>query len=102
MPVEPDRRASVPLPGAVLPGGRSSRFGADKAMALLGGKTLLDHAVLALAGQCDAMVTVGVDSPGLPPDLRARLAPGPACDANLPSNVSSPEDLDRLQRPALR
>lgn len=34
--------------GAVLAGGRSSRFGSDKAQALLDGRPLLDHAVAAL------------------------------------------------------
>lgn len=45
--------------GAVLAGGRSSRFGSDKALAMLGGRTLLDHAVAALAPHCDAVVVVG-------------------------------------------
>jgi molybdopterin-guanine dinucleotide biosynthesis protein A len=47
--------------GAVLAGGRSSRFGSDKALALLGGRTLLDHAQAALAPLCDALVIVGRD-----------------------------------------
>jgi molybdopterin-guanine dinucleotide biosynthesis protein A len=45
--------------GAVLAGGRSSRFGSDKALAMLGGRTLLDHAVAALGSHCDAVVVVG-------------------------------------------
>lgn len=45
--------------GAVLAGGRSSRFGSDKALAMLGGQTLLDHARAALAPHCDALVIVG-------------------------------------------
>lgn len=45
--------------GAVLAGGRSSRFGSDKALAMLDGRTLLDHAVAALAPHCDAVVVVG-------------------------------------------
>ena len=47
------------LLGAVLAGGRSRRFGSDKAQALLGGTTLLDHAVAALNPQCDRSVIVG-------------------------------------------
>ncbi|ABD25181.1 molybdenum cofactor guanylyltransferase [Novosphingobium aromaticivorans DSM 12444] len=45
--------------GAVLAGGRSTRFGSDKALAELGGRTLLARAVEALETQCDAVVVVG-------------------------------------------
>ncbi len=45
--------------GAVLAGGRSSRFGSDKALAKLGEQTLLDHALAALRPHCDALVVVG-------------------------------------------
>jgi molybdopterin-guanine dinucleotide biosynthesis protein A len=45
--------------GAVLAGGRSSRFGSDKALALLDGQTLLDHTLAALRPHCDAVVIVG-------------------------------------------
>ncbi|WP_447756946.1 molybdenum cofactor guanylyltransferase [Sphingopyxis fribergensis] len=47
--------------GAVLAGGRSSRFGSDKALAMLDGRSLLDHAVAALRPYCDAVVVVGRD-----------------------------------------
>ncbi|MBJ7440047.1 MAG: molybdenum cofactor guanylyltransferase [Sphingopyxis sp.] len=47
--------------GAVLAGGRSRRFGSDKAVATLGGQTLLDHALAALQPHCDAVVIVGRD-----------------------------------------
>ena len=45
--------------GVVLAGGRSSRFGSDKALAMLGGRSLLDHAATALRPHCDAVVIVG-------------------------------------------
>ena len=47
--------------GAVLAGGRSSRFGSDKALAMLGGRTLLDHVLAALRPHCDTVVIVGRD-----------------------------------------
>ena len=62
--------------GAVLAGGRSRRFGSDKAAALLDGRPLLDHVVAALAVQVDAVVVCGrrhASQPSLPdrpgPDL---------------------------------
>ena len=45
--------------GAVLAGGRSSRFGSDKALAMLDGRSLLDHALTALGPHCDAVIVVG-------------------------------------------
>ena len=45
--------------GAVLAGGQSSRFGSDKALAELGGRTLLSRAVDALSGWCEHVVVVG-------------------------------------------
>lgn len=52
------------LLGAVLAGGASSRFGSDKAMALLGGKPLIEHVITALLPQVDALVIIGRDHPG--------------------------------------
>ncbi|MBX9883718.1 MAG: molybdenum cofactor guanylyltransferase [Novosphingobium sp.] len=45
--------------GAVLAGGQSSRFGSDKALAPLGGRTLLARAIAALEAQCDSVIVVG-------------------------------------------
>lgn len=45
--------------GAVLAGGKSTRFGSDKAEALLEGHTLLAHAIQALIPHCDDLVIVG-------------------------------------------
>lgn len=48
------------LLGAVLAGGRSSRFGSDKAVALMkDGRTLLDHAVASIAPHVEAVVVCG-------------------------------------------
>ncbi|QNQ08594.1 molybdenum cofactor guanylyltransferase [Sphingomonas alpina] len=47
------------LLGAILAGGRSQRFGSDKAVALLAGQSLIDRVVAALAPQVDSMVLVG-------------------------------------------
>jgi len=45
--------------GVVLAGGQSSRFGSDKALAELGGRTLLSRAVDALSGWCEHVVIAG-------------------------------------------
>ncbi|KGB55041.1 Molybdenum cofactor guanylyltransferase [Sphingopyxis sp. LC81] len=47
--------------GAVLAGGRSSRFGSDKALAMLDRRSLLDHASAALQPHCDTVVVIGRD-----------------------------------------
>lgn len=45
--------------GAVLAGGQATRFGSDKALAMLDDATLLDHALNSLRPHCDALVVVG-------------------------------------------
>lgn len=53
--------------GAVLAGGRSSRFGSDKALALFEGRPLLAHVTDTLVPFVDRVVTVGRDDvPDLP------------------------------------
>lgn len=47
------------LLGAVLAGGQSRRFGSDKALAVLGGQTLLERAVARLGAWCEAVVVIG-------------------------------------------
>jgi len=127
--------------GVVLAGGRSSRFGSDKAEARLFGRTLLEHALEALRPQCEAvavvgretalapsladwpgpdegplgglagalryargvfyqLLTVSIDAPLLPADLRLSLEPGPSYLAGQPViglwPVDSVDQLDAI------
>lgn len=49
--------------GAVLAGGRSTRFGSDKALALLDGRPLIDHAAAAIAPYVSEIVVCGRSDP---------------------------------------
>jgi len=49
--------------GALLAGGRSRRFGSDKALAHYVGRPLIDHAVETLHAQTDGLVACGRDWP---------------------------------------
>ena len=64
--------------GVVLAGGKSTRFGSDKALAELGGRTLIARAVDALALWCEYVVVVGRETapaPTLPDWPRADMGP---------------------------
>lgn len=64
--------------GAVLAGGQSSRFGSDKALAVLDGQTLLTRAVATLAQWCGTVVVVGrseAPAPTIPDWPRAQMGP---------------------------
>jgi len=63
------------LLGAVLAGGGSVRFGSDKALAAVGGRTLLDSAVAVLSGLCAEVVVVGREG-GVVPGVPDRPGPG--------------------------
>lgn len=51
--------------GAIIAGGKSTRFGGDKGAALLNGKALIDHVADALRPQCDALIICGREWPGI-------------------------------------
>jgi molybdenum cofactor guanylyltransferase len=64
--------------GAVLAGGLSSRFGSDKALAEIDGRTLISLAVDALSGWCEHVVVTGRETapaPTLPDWPRAGMGP---------------------------
>lgn len=64
--------------GAVLAGGKSTRFGSDKALAELDGETLLIRAVDMLSGWCEKVVVVGREeapAPTLPDRPRPGMGP---------------------------
>lgn len=104
--------------GCVLAGGQSTRFGSDKALAQLGGQTLLTRAVDTLSGWCEHVVVVGREdapAPTLPDWPRPHMGPlgGIAAalhlaadegyDAVLTCGVDSaglPDDLPQLLAPA--
>ncbi|MFN4095759.1 MAG: molybdenum cofactor guanylyltransferase [Sphingomonas sp.] len=66
------------LLGAIIAGGASRRFGSDKALAQVEGRSLLDHARAALAPQIDDLVLCGREVAGmrcLPDRPRPGLGP---------------------------
>src|SRR5690349_16515559 len=69
------------IAGLVLAGGQSSRFGSNKALALLGGETLAGRMVRVMRGQC-AHVALSAREALLGPEVLtladpAGVAPGP-------------------------
>ncbi len=64
--------------GAVLAGGKSSRFGSDKALAELDGRTLIARAVDTLSGFCEYVIVVGrseAPAPTIPDWPHADMGP---------------------------
>jgi molybdenum cofactor guanylyltransferase len=51
--------------GAIIAGGKATRFGGDKAAAMLNGRPLIDHVVEGLRKQVDHLIVVGREWPGL-------------------------------------
>ncbi|MCD2325368.1 molybdenum cofactor guanylyltransferase [Sphingomonas sp. IC-56] len=71
--------------GVVLAGGKSSRFGSDKALAMLGGRRLMDHALDNLRRHTDEVAVAGRTLDGvisIPDQPTAGLGPlGGLCGA---------------------
>jgi len=104
--------------GCILAGGQSSRFGSDKALAKLGGRTLIARGVDALSGWCEHVVVVGratAPAPTLPDWPRSGMGPLAGIAAALRhardegyaavlscgvDSIELPEDLPRLLAPA--
>jgi molybdenum cofactor guanylyltransferase len=59
------------LTGVLLVGGASTRFGGDKALAVVGGQTLADRAWRLLGDACDERIAVGKGEYELPFDVLA-------------------------------
>jgi molybdenum cofactor guanylyltransferase len=51
--------------GAIFAGGAARRFGSDKAIAPIDGKPMIEHVMARLAEQCEQVVVVGREWPGL-------------------------------------
>lgn len=51
--------------GAIFAGGEARRFGGDKHAAPIDGRAMIEHVAARLAPQCDMMVVVGRQWPGL-------------------------------------
>ncbi len=85
------------LMGAVLAGGQSTRFGSDKALAELGGRTLLARAVDQLSGWCEQVVVVGrEEAPALTLPDWPRAGMGPLGGIAAALHMASDEDYDEI------
>lgn len=51
--------------GAIIAGGKATRFGSDKAAALLNGRPLIDHVADGLRKQVDALIVCGREWPDM-------------------------------------
>ena len=86
------------LLGAVLAGGRSSRFGSDKAAAVLpDGRTLLEHAAAAIGAHVEVVVVCGRTAEGMT-GLADRPVPdmGPLGGLNAALHHARAEGLDAV------
>lgn len=81
--------------GAVLAGGQSSRFGSDKALALLHGKPLIEHAIAALAAQSEAVIVCGREWGDWVPD-RPEAGLGPLGGINAAIHAAAARGYDAV------
>jgi molybdenum cofactor guanylyltransferase len=83
--------------GAVLAGGLSSRFGSDKALAMLDGRTLLSHAVTALQAHAELVLLCGRRLPDLPwLEDRPAGAEGPLAGLNAALHLAHRSGFDAV------
>ena len=68
----------MPLPGVLLVGGASERFGSPKALARFRGETLADRGRRVLEEACDEVLVVGKAAAGLPFAVIDDGTPSPA------------------------
>jgi molybdopterin-guanine dinucleotide biosynthesis protein A len=82
---------------ALLAGGRSTRFGCDKALAVIDGVRLIDHAAAALGAHADTVICCGRAWPGLlhVPDRPAAGA-GPLSGLNAALHHAAAIDFDAV------
>lgn len=85
------------LLGAVLAGGTARRFGSDKALAMLDGRSLIDHVIARMAPQCDGLVVVG-RSHGDWPTIRDRPegGQGPLAALNAALHYAAAHEFDAV------
>ena len=83
--------------GAVLAGGRSSRFGSDKALASIGDRTMIDRVLAQLHPQVQRVVVCGRDYPPHPsvPD-RPRAHEGPLGGLNAALHLACEHGYDAV------
>lgn len=81
--------------GAILAGGQARRFGSDKALATLQGRTLIDHVAAALAPHCDAVVVCGRAGAGGVPD-RPEGGRGPLGGLNAALHAAAARGFERV------
>ena len=91
--VSPSVGNSRVILGVVLAGGMSTRFGSDKALAELEGRTLLSRAVDALSGWCELVVIAGRET-GPAPCIPDWPRPGMGPLAGIAAGLRHAQDLD--------
>jgi molybdenum cofactor guanylyltransferase len=83
--------------GAIIAGGKATRFGGDKGAALLNGRALIDHVADGLRRQVDALVIIGREWPGIE-SVADRPAPdlGPLGGLNAALHVAQQNGYDAV------